>query len=353
MKKPAVVFIHFAYWLGYLLLLLFLYSAIRAGAGSRGPGMPGFYMLMASGFAIVPGISGFYISYFLLFPRFLNRRRIVLLCIYGLLFSVMCGLLGEATLTLLIGGVGDNRSDLVFPNYQPSEILVAVVLTTFVAFLNMVVGLVTRGFITAYGDIKLKEDLNRKNYEMELALVKSQLNPHFLFNTINNIDVLIMKDAEKASAYLNKLSDIMRFMLYETKTEQILLARELEYIGKYIDLQKIRSANPHFVSYEVQGEAGSTMTGPMLFIPFIENAFKHSENKKLENAIAVRISIDEEEIVFCCENKCTENALEKERHSGLGNQLIRKRLSLLYPGMHTLETIHKNNTYAVTLTLKK
>ena len=118
---------------------------------------------------------------------------------------------------------------------------------SFGAFVNGIIGLVIRGFISWFNDIKIKESLSQKNFEMELNLIKSQINPHFLFNTLNNIDVLIEKDPPKASLYFNKLSAIMRFMLYETKTDKIPLAKELDYITQYIDLQKIRHANPDFV----------------------------------------------------------------------------------------------------------
>src|ERR1044071_687955 len=115
---------------------------------------------------------------------------------------------------------------------------------------------------------------------MELALIKSQINPHFLFNTINNIDVLIAKDSAKASEYLNKLSGILRYMIYETRNEKISLAGELDYIEKYLELQKIRTANPDYVNFQISGEANNLKIAPMILFPFIENAFKHTENKK-------------------------------------------------------------------------
>ncbi|HXD92543.1 MAG TPA: sensor histidine kinase [Bacteroidia bacterium] len=184
---------------------------------------------------------------------------------------------------------------------------------------------------------------------MELALVKNQINPHFLFNTINNIDVMIAKDAGQASAYLNKLSDIMRFMLYETKTEKIPLSKELTYIEKYIDLQKIRTSNINYVNYHVEGDGGNLVIAPMLFIPFIENAFKHAENKKLDNAVNIKLTLSKEMITFECENKFSESASNNDEQSGLGNELIAKRLQLLYPNKHTLDVSNKNQTYHVKL----
>jgi two-component system LytT family sensor kinase len=211
--------------------------------------------------------------------------------------------------------------------------------------------LVMKGFITWYGDIKVKVELNKKNYEMELALMKAQINPHFLFNTINNIDMLIQKDAVKASEYLNKLSDIMRFMLYETKTEKIALEKELSYIEKYVELQKIRTTNLNYVKYEVKGSAGNLLIEPMLFIPFIENAFKHAENKKVENAIKVAFVIEKDKIQFECENAYSLDTQLKPEHSGLGNELIQRRLVLLYPNRHTFEVENKNGIYKVNLLL--
>jgi LytS/YehU family sensor histidine kinase len=208
-----------------------------------------------------------------------------------------------------------------------------------------------RGFITSYGDIHLKEELNRKNYEMELALMKAQINPHFLFNTINNIDVLIQKDATKASAYLNKLSDMMRFMLYETKTEKIALAKELHYIEQYIELQKIRTSNPNYIKYEVTGESDNLVIEPMLFIPFIENAFKHAENKRIENAIHISIAIQKQSIRFECENAYSDEPQLKPEHGGLGNDLIERRLALLYPDKHSFTTTNKNGLYKVILVI--
>ena len=202
-----------------------------------------------------------------------------------------------------------------------------------------------------FEDIKLKADLNKKNYDTELALLKSKINPHFLFNTINNIDMLITKDAVSASAYLNKLSDIMRFMLYETKTEKIPLAKELTYIEKFIELQKIRTTNQHYINYTVEGDATNVMIPPMLFISFIENAFKHTENKKTENAININLDIEKSKIIFRCENSFNPNSQLKQDGNGLGSELIRKRLTLMYPEKHTLAITNNNELYKVELTL--
>jgi LytS/YehU family sensor histidine kinase len=144
----------------------------------------------------------------------------------------------------------------------------------------------------------------------------------------------------------------MRFMLYETKTEKIALSKELDYIEKYIDLQKIRSANENYIQYLIKGDPAGKLIAPMLFIPFIENAFKHAENKKAENAVKINIEINEEMITFDCVNQFSAKQQVKPDQGGLGNELILKRIKLLYPGKHSLDIDTKNNIYAVRLALQ-
>jgi two-component system LytT family sensor kinase len=171
-----------------------------------------------------------------------------------------------------------------------------------------------------------------------------------LFNTINNIDILIEKDPKTASSYLNKLSEMMRFMLYETKTETISLESEVKYIEKYVELQKIRTSNPDFVKMSIKGNANGKKIVPMLFIPFIENAFKHVSNKKTENAIEIHLEIANNKIEFECSNWYSTTVGKTD---GIGNELIQKRLNLLYPNKHVLQIVKSQDRYTVKLTLNE
>jgi two-component system, LytTR family, sensor kinase len=229
-----------------------------------------------------------------------------------------------------------------------STAVIVITAMTLIGVICGIVALVLRGFITWFNEIKLKQMLKEKNHEMEMALIKSQIDPHLLFNTINNIDSLILKDAVKASDYLNRLSDIMRFVLYETKADKILLSQEIEYIGKYIALQKIRTSNETYVNFSVTGSMGSRRIAPMVFIPFIENAFKHTNNKKLENAIIVSIIIEDKTVQLICENKYDSKS-DKQPIGGLGNELVQKRLELIYAGKHKLEVHKSDELYSVNL----
>lgn len=349
MKKPIIIILHIGYWLIFLLLLVVLYALTNAAAlgneANEGIGVGEWLKLMFST-TILPGIICFYTFYFFLFSKFLQQRKILAFFIGAAITpfgaAVVGGLVGS--LEFFIGYYFLFDKDFM-------TVLSMLTFIAFVALLNGIIGLVMRGFITWYSEIKVKEELNKKNFEMELALVKSQINPHFLFNTINNIDVLITKEPELASRYLNTLSDIMRFMLYETKPERILFNKELEYIEKFIALHKIRSNNTDYVHFNVTGAAPNLMIAPMLFIPFIENAFKHVHDKKAKPAIDITINIDKNSIIFICANNFKEETQEENEHSGLGDGLIRRRLQLLYPGQHELKVDTQNNIYSVFLTI--
>ncbi len=298
-------------------------------------------------FAFFPSFISFNLFYFYLFPKYVQQKKVLYSVFYGTLITLGAAVIGYVLHRFFIesGGIIDMDS-----GGKPGRSTAMIVVTamTLIGVICGIVALVIRGFITWFDEIKLKQALKDKNHEMEMALIKSQLDPHLLFNTINNIDALILKDPMKASDYLNRLSDIMRFVLYETKVDKILLSQEIEYIEKYIELQKIRTANETYVHFTVKGNIGNILIAPMVFIPFIENAFKHTNNKKLENAITVEITVKAESTQLICENKFDSMSV-KQSIGGLGNELVQKRLDLIYAGRQTLEINKNDDLYRVKL----
>lgn len=345
MKKLIVIISHIGYWIMYLSLVTLLFFVMNMDKRPvTFPFLRHVLFYHPFGFtAFIPALLGFYTFYFVLFDRFLEKKKILKLFLSSV---AVCAL--SAAITEIIIYV-------TFPatvvNWGVTDVFSIGLLIAFISIANGAMGLIVRGFINWFNDIKFKLELTKKNYEMELALVKSQINPHFLFNTINNIDALISTDPPRASTYLNKLSDIMRFMLYETKPAKINLDKELTYIGKFIELQKIRTTNEHYVNYSTKGDPTNFMIPPMLLISFIENAFKHAENKMAENAINIHLDIEKEKLQFECENAYNQNTKIKSEQSGLGSDLIKKRLALLYPGKHALNITNNNGMYKVALSL--
>jgi two-component system, LytTR family, sensor kinase len=342
MKRTFVVFLHGGYWLVYLLLLAVIFAIAETQVRKTPPDLASLLPLII--LCVAPNLISFYTFYFLLFPGFLARRKIFALVIFGASICLVSAFSG-AFLSLAFFGF----EQAIFSDAREFSTLTASLFV--IAAIHGTIALVIRGFITWYDEIKLKEELAQKSFEMELALIKSQINPHFLFNTINNIDVLIMKNPKLASEYLNKLSDILRYMVYETKNEKISLAGELDYVEKYLALQKIRTTNPDYVNFQVTGEANNFQIAPMILFPFIENAFKHTENKKKSNSIRIKVSIEKDKLVFECENSYQTNPGRESDFGGLGNELIKKRLELTYPEKHALEIADGEGIYKVKLTL--
>lgn len=345
MKRSFIILIHIGFWICYLILIIIV-LAMRFGSE---PNVSDARILTSikiiAFFAFIPSLISFYGFYFFVFPKDFQKKNLFLSFICGLVISVIAGSIGLQILTLSMGGNCFDNQNEVTP-------LGITLFMSFIGFITGIVSLVIKGFITWFDEIKLKNSLQQRNHEMELALVKSQLDPHFMFNTINNIDVLILKDAPKASDYLNKLSEIMRFMLFETKTNSILLSKEIEYIEKYIELQKIRTSNLNYISYSVTGSPKNHIIAPMVFIPFIENAFKHTTNKKLDNAITINILISNLIIELICINKFNANSPINQENGGIGNDLIQKRLQLIYPEKHALTITNQDNVYSVKLTIE-
>lgn len=344
MKKSIIILLHLGYWFCYLVLACVILGLVDM-SGDMNETRVEYFAKVIIVFALAPSLFSFYSFYFYIFPYCLKFKYNLKAISLGLLISLLISILFYYVLNVTIAKDCRAESGTLLMDIE------AICFMWFIATINGVIAVVMQGFITWFDEIKLKEELKQKNYEMEMALVKSQLDPHFLFNTLNNIDVLILRDPVEGSNYLNKLSDIMRFMLYEIKTDKIPLSKELQYIDKYIELQKIRSANLSYVNYNVTGVVHNQMIAPMLFIPFIENAFKHTNNKKVDNAITINIEIKDSSIVFMCENKFSATVKNDNSDNGLGNDLIKKRLNLMYPSNHILITTNQNDTYTVHLTI--
>lgn len=340
MKKLVITLLHIGYWALYSLLLLLLLVMLNRSIALRSKPL----MMFMVPFIYVPALIGFYTFYTFLFTRFLARKKIAALAATGLLVSVAAGIVGLVAIRLTWNFHLPDKERLL-------AVSVFISLMSVNALLNGIIGLVIRAFITWYKDLRWKAELARKNVETELALVKSQINPHFLFNTLNNIDVLMEKDPARASVYFKKLSDMLRFMLYETNAEKIVLQEELTYIEKYIDLQRIRSSRPGYIQFSVAGNTCQQLVAPMLFIPFIENACKHADTRKEDNTIVVTFEITDKEIQFTCTNRYNPSVNSGKGVGGLGNELIQKRLQLLYPGKHQLNIDTGNNQYAVQLNI--
>ena len=204
--------------------------------------------------------------------------------------------------------------------------------------------------------------LNKDEFEKigktnaELALLKNQINPHFLFNTLNNLfSMAIERKADDLAESISQLTHLMRYSIYESRTEYIELHREVEYIQNYIKLQELRFTSEDAVSirFQVLGETQSVRIAPMLLINFVENAFKHGVSLKQPSLININLTTSEDQISFTVENTIfRQNKNSNVAHAGFGLEHTKKLLQMQYPHRHQLQITEENNIYRVSLVLK-
>lgn len=331
MKNIYVFLIHLGYWFLLLFLFFIIYLVSRVNSNG-GPAYP-YLISILVGFILIPSLLSFYGSYFYLFHLYVNKSDKIRLILFSTSLIILSTVISLFSIYKLI------KTPQVFIEIG----IVGICLNVF----NALIGFILHSFVSWFTDLKVKDELHKKNKWLELEMIKLKLDPHFLFNTINNIDVLIESDSVKASEYMIKLSSLLRFYLYQSSSETIQLKDELMYIQDYIELQKIRTNNVDYVHLLVHGNAGEKEIPPMILIPFIENAFKHSTNKKTAN-INIEITILDSKLLFNCTNTFDPN---RKTIEGIGNTLIENRLKLLYGTNYTMEVSTVNDKYDLKLTL--
>jgi LytS/YehU family sensor histidine kinase len=203
-----------------------------------------------------------------------------------------------------------------------------------------------------FKDQKRKSELIMEKQKSELALLKSQINPHFLFNTLNNIYSLVYQKSDSAPSAVLKLSEIMRYTLYEVNVDRVPLKDEIEYIKNYIELQSLRYRNKNIIRTNIQCETDGKYISPMLLISFIENAFKHSDKGNEQQSININLLCENGKILFSIENYYKqEGNTAKDKNGGIGLANVRRRLDLTYKDNYKLDIKNSENKYSVKLEL--
>lgn len=188
-------------------------------------------------------------------------------------------------------------------------------------------------------EIREKEaiKLQKEKLETEMKLLKSQINPHFLFNTLNNIYALSIVKSESTPEILLKLSDMLRYILYECNADWVNLTNELTYIKNYIDLKRLKDSKGLNISLNLEEGPTRYHIAPMILIPFIENAFKHSNIENLKSGwIKIDLKFENQVLIFSVENTQPETSFTKDQQGGIGLKNVKRQLELMYPDKHIL-----------------
>lgn len=336
MNKRKEILIHAIVWIAIILFFLFITSS---GGSIKYKNIVVFVY-----FGII-NISIFYINYAYILPRFLINQRYKILAISVVSLVLVSGLikygLAYTFKEIVLDGGREKQMHRTFLGYYVGAIFTS----TFFIFLSTAFRFSVYWFVNE----KLRKNLENEKLTAELAFLKSQINPHFLLNSLNNIYSLAYQRAEKTPEAILKLSEIMRYMLYESNDAQVELAKEVRYLENYIELQKIRYKDSAFVDLDVACNEHEHTIVPLILIPFVENAFKHGVVNDPENPVTIRICIEQKKLLFTVHNK--KNLQNKDETGGIGFHNVKRRLDLLYAGKYRLKIDDQPLTYTCELSL--
>jgi len=281
-----------------------------------------------------------YLMIRVLIPRLLFRSKVFLFALLFFVSLVLIYLLVWAIDHYLIEPVVPG--DRTLQHIDLSVVAFAQIAAVTCVLLGSVVGMVI--FKKWINDVKQMNELQQINLRTELEQLKSQVNPHFLFNTLNNLLVLTKTDPEKASQVLLGLSDLLRYQLYDSAREKILLSKDIDFIHNLLSLEKIRK-NDFDYNIRTEGNTDGVTLPPFLFIPFVENAIKHGASTVGHSYLKINFRIAGKQLYFTSEN--SKPPVMKSSIGGLGLKNITRRLELLYPGNYTLEINDNPDKYLV------
>ncbi|MGN6179034.1 MAG: sensor histidine kinase [Mucilaginibacter sp.] len=335
MKKSWQIFWHVFFWLSLISFFMYL------GTEDMKMSVKSLFIV----FLLYPAIniSLFYLNFLLLIPVFFNKKRYSLYII-----SVAIAIVGYGVMKYSIGLIFKKEvlareygHVIGFWPYFWNTVLVSLVFIFFSIALKFAIDWFTNE--------RIQRDLENQRLSAELSFLKSQINPHFLFNSLNSIYSLAYQRSETTPEAILKLSEIMRYMLYECNDNKVALSKELQYLHNYIDLQKIRFGKKSYIDFKVNGKVEHQQIVPLLLIAFIENAFKHGIANDPLSPISLFIDVDTEHLHFYIRNKKHNN--NRDTLGGIGLNNVKRRLDLLYPGKYNLDITEDEQSYTCELSL--
>ncbi len=284
-------------------------------------------------------IGIFYFNYFVLIPKFLLPKKY-----FHYTLTFVCSI----AFAILVPGLVFYAFDLGPSQLDEANPILSKIkpIAQANAFLMLVIAIIASISLTLNNRLKQTE---KEKLSAQLSSLQSQINPHFLFNTLNSIYATALDSSPQAADMIDKLSEMMRYTTKKSQADFVPLEEEMNYINNYIDLQSQRISTKVKLNYRVEGEYSALEIAPMLLIPFIENAFKHGINSEQESKIDIRISSNSNTLELHVANNKVYVQRDTSEHSGLGIENTKRRLALIYPSKHILNINNATDTYTVML----
>lgn len=283
----------------------------------------------------------FYLNWYVLIPRFLARNRIILY-LAVVLFTLTTVALIRSPLDFYVFREFNPGMEVLYSTERILNYVLAGLIVVFISSALKVTGNYIR-------NERRNKELETQKLAAELNFLKSQVNPHFLFNTLNNIYSLAYKQSPETPDAIMKLSLLMRYMLYESNDTLVSLEKEVEHIHNFIDLQKLRLREHTSIRFNIEGEPAGKLIAPMLLMTLVENAFKHGLVSRNELGITFHLQIADDHLLFTTINNSSSH--KKREFGGIGLQNLKQRLNLLYQNRHELDLKEKDDTFYASLKL--
>lgn len=306
----------------------------------------------------------FYLNYYYLVPRFFLKKRFVFFGI-GIVTSFLILFILSNLLMPEVRPKNSDRKEILSnqnpqtlpndvntppPNHRPPGPRHSNSLVFFLQqyFLQFLLASILSILLRLYNQYKL---IKEEKVAAELSYLRAQINPHFLFNTLNSIYSMALTKSDNTPTAVVKLSSMMRYALTEAHYQLVPLEQEIEYISDYIDLQKFRLVDTVKLDYKVTGDAQNIKVAPLILISLVENAFKYGVNPEKDSSIKIELNIENQSLSFSVSNIIVNNSIAENEKSGVGIENTKKRISLIYPGKHKLEIKKSENVFIVHLKL--
>lgn len=285
-----------------------------------------------------------YINLLWLIPSFFNRRRFLLFSVLEVANILLFIILNYFVSFLFEGG---NQ-----PASLPAEFIAEFILVLIFLIVSTLLKSMRDSIALQDAELRIKE-AERQKIEAELGALRAQVNPHFFFNTLNSLYALTLDKSDQAPELILKLSDLMRYVIYESRDELVPMGKQLEFLQSYVYVEKLRAGDGLRVTFDIAGGHREVKVAPLLFLAFVENAFKHGAKGVSDDAyidIVFNIELNDR-VQFSIENR-KDPLHGNSGQGGFGLANVRKQLGLLYPGMHALNITETPTVYRVDLTVR-
>lgn len=340
-KTPRII-LHLIFWIVFISFFSIVFGSFNENYGEQ------FLIQLTDAIVQIPAV---YVALYLLMPKLLFRKR------YG---SFFLSLIGLVFLFSILSWA--NYIYLQKPLFWPHDRGLAyfwnwakIFKSTGEIYPVVVVAIVLKWFKYWYRDQQRTQQLEQEKLQAELKFLKAQVHPHFLFNTLNNLYALTLKQSQDAPEVVLKLSDLLDYMLYECNADWVPLRKEIKLVEDYIALERIRYGKRLEISFDIRGEVENQMIAPMMILPFVENSFKHGVSEELHQSwVSMDLTVKRESLTLKVENSKSKNGEHEDRFDykqGIGLKNVQRRLDLLYEGEYDLNVLDTEESYLVVLKL--